>query len=141
MGLSPDDFDGLLARGGGEACVWQPMLDGEFVEDVVIRLGPANASDFEEDATRDGTTGEPQDDFKGAALWFPGETAGTLSLIEPTPIAYALLEVTVGSPDLDNTARLDRAKVLASSALARLTGQWPPADRGITLRSDLRRRR
>lgn len=126
LGLAADEIDGILSTSGGEACVWQPLIDGEPLGEVYVVLGPGDAADFEEGAIRDAFgAGDPQSDAGGAALWFSGQGTGVLSVIEPADDAYALVEVEIASPDLDESTRLEEAKTLAGTAFARLAGEGP----------------
>jgi hypothetical protein len=122
MGMLDVSPRGLLTIGGGEACSWIPQIDGEDIEGLTISIGPGRPDDFAPAATLDGVPGRPVEGAGEAAVWFPVGGGGTLSVVADNSLGYVFVRVGLARPDLDDTAMLDAAAALATTALPRFPG-------------------
>ena len=107
----------LISFSGGEACTWQPAVDGEPIEGVMAHLEPGSPADFETGATENGVTGTPVADLGDVASWFGGSDVGTLvaaRVLEPTVL---FMRLSISRPDVDNDTRLALAGTLLAQAL------------------------
>lgn len=127
IALETDDPDGRIIStflfSQGERCHWQ---DSENEANYVI-IEPGTADDFAVDANRLDTTARPVGGIGEIAVWFAGDSAGSLTVAEESEHGTVFLRVEFGRPDIADDRRLFFATELALQTLRRIPGiDWTP---------------
>ncbi|RPH32846.1 MAG: hypothetical protein EHM90_06595, partial [Chloroflexi bacterium] len=134
MGLLdlPMEQRNIVTYGGGEACTWVNDRDGVEVEGLSVIIQPGAIEDFEPGGQLDGVAGEPVEDVGLAAVWFPGNREGIISVVDESRHGYLLVRVTVARPDLEADAILPVARDVALTVLPQFPGMGPEVGEGAT---------
>ena len=125
LGIDQTGQRGLIRFSGGEGCTWTPTVDGSPADDLYVAVSPGDPDDLQEGAERNGVEGVSVADLGSLAAWFGSGEGGVLSVIADTDIGYALVEVEVVRPDVEDPVRREAAEMMAAGAIAHLRGESP----------------
>lgn len=126
LALEEDDPEGRLISAfqfaQGERCVHE---DASESRNYVI-IEPTSPADFDEGTTYLGATAETVDGVGGAAVWFGGDEAGSLTVAVESEFGSVLFRIEFGRIDITDERRLEHATDLARLMIPRFPGVTAP---------------
>ncbi|MCP3973172.1 MAG: DUF3558 domain-containing protein [bacterium] len=129
LGLVDDEgrlrSEGIFAFELGETCRWDAEID-ETGETVSMELGPGDQNDFAPDTLIDGSPSFAYPGVGDLAVWFPGETTGTMSAVEETVNGLLFVRFAINRSDVDDATRQRLAADVVTTAIERIRFGPPP---------------